>query len=94
LGFGSPEDDQQLQLGTLKVDHVISSSLSLSADLQLRHNERENNLNFYDYFGFASEKISTLSLQTIVIWFFCEQLLSQYFDLHRNFNQLLSRFGG
>jgi hypothetical protein len=94
LGFGSPEGDQQLLLGTLKVDHVISSSLSLSAALQLRHNERENNLNFYDSFGFSPERNVNAKACALCIWFVCEQILSQWFGLDWNFNQLSSRFGG
>jgi hypothetical protein len=81
LGFGSPEGDQQLLLGTLKVDHVISSSLSLSAALQLRHNERENNLNFYDSFGFSPERNVNAKACALCIWFVCEQILSQCFVL-------------
>lgn len=56
LGFGSPEDDQQVFMGTLKLDHRISSSLSLSSSLQFRHSRRENSLNFYDPFGFAPDR--------------------------------------
>ncbi|CAA0080745.1 Colicin I receptor [Zhongshania aliphaticivorans] len=56
LGFGTPKDDQQLWFGTLKIDHSLNANLALSASLQLRHSERDNNLNFYDAFGFAPDR--------------------------------------
>ncbi|WP_049722368.1 TonB-dependent receptor [Gilvimarinus polysaccharolyticus] len=56
LGFGEPQDDQQLWVGTLKLDHSFNENLSLTSSLQLRRSERENSFNFYDSFGFSPER--------------------------------------
>lgn len=51
LGYGEPRSKADIGALGLKLDHVASESLSLSFNAQARRLDRDNLLNFYDYYG-------------------------------------------
>ena len=56
LGYGEPQDEQEVIVGVLRAEHDFTPELSLSSSLQFRRTDRDNTLNFYDPFGFAPDR--------------------------------------
>ena len=51
LGYGEPRSEAQIAAVGFTLDHAVSESLSLAFNAQARRLDRDNLLNFYDYYG-------------------------------------------